>query len=325
MILLKKYKKYLEIVGRFITIICLLLIFYQLVTQDIDYSILLQPRVLIIILISALIVAFDVYVNTECWKLILEALFDTKIKYLDTMNIYVKSNLGKYLPGNIMHFAGRNLIGKKYNLSHKKMVTATMFEIVLKVLCVAIIIVTFAYESFQVAIVQYGIDDKTIFVLIGFILISVAIFIFLYNKRQKNNNSYRVNYFKLVLVFVLYSFIFLSTAFCFILLSGEIVSWNIIIENFPKILGSYLIAWLIGYLVPGSSGGIGIRESVMMILLSELYGTDKILLVSVLLRIVTTLGDLFAYGIMKYGVKKIWKDRFTEKEQDMAIEPEEQE
>jgi hypothetical protein len=37
------------------------------------------------------------------------------------------------------------------------------------------------------------------------------------------------------------------------------------------------------------------------------------------------LGDLLAYGILKYGIKIIWKDRFTETEKDIAFEEEEQE
>jgi hypothetical protein len=127
----------------------------------------------------------------------------------------------------------------------------------------------------------------------------------------------------MVLVLLFYTIIFLLNALCFILISGELVGWETIIANFPTILGSYLIAWLLGYLMPGSSGGIGIRESVMMLLLSGVYGRDAILLASVLLRIATTLGDLLAYGILKYGIKIIWKDRFTEIEKDIAIEEKE--
>jgi uncharacterized membrane protein YbhN (UPF0104 family) len=50
-----------------------------------------------------------------------------------------------------------------------------------------------------------------------------------------------------------------------------------------KIIISYSIAWLAGVIVVGSPGGIGVREAVLLLLLSQFIKTD-ILIPSILIH-----------------------------------------
>lgn len=62
----------------------------------------------------------------------------------------------------------------------------------------------------------------------------------------------------------------------------------------------FAVAWLAGYLTPGAPGGLGVREVMMVLLLSPVLGNGPAVGLGVTLRLTTTVGDLvfFLLGIM---------------------------
>ncbi|TCV95744.1 hypothetical protein EC912_10288 [Luteibacter rhizovicinus] len=61
--------------------------------------------------------------------------------------------------------------------------------------------------------------------------------------------------------------------------------------------GFFALAWLAGYVLPGAPAGIGVRESVMLLLFSPLFGEATALALGVTLRLATTLADALAFLI----------------------------
>jgi len=59
----------------------------------------------------------------------------------------------------------------------------------------------------------------------------------------------------------------------------------------------FSIAWLAGYLVPGAPGGLGVREGMMVFLLSPVLGVGASVGLGVTLRMTTTIGDAMAFLI----------------------------
>jgi hypothetical protein len=59
----------------------------------------------------------------------------------------------------------------------------------------------------------------------------------------------------------------------------------------------FAAAWLAGYLVPGAPAGLGIRESMMLVLMGPLLGAGTVMGLAVTLRVTTSLGDVLAYGL----------------------------
>jgi len=55
------------------------------------------------------------------------------------------------------------------------------------------------------------------------------------------------------------------------------------------VIPAYSLAWLCGYVVPGASGGFGIREATLLVLLGD---NPQGLFVSIGMRVITTLGDV---------------------------------
>jgi uncharacterized membrane protein YbhN (UPF0104 family) len=60
------------------------------------------------------------------------------------------------------------------------------------------------------------------------------------------------------------------------------------------VLVSYSAAWLVGYITPGAPGG-GVRDAMLVILLSRVITQPQAILVALLFRIVTVSGDILYF------------------------------
>ncbi|WAK02061.1 lysylphosphatidylglycerol synthase domain-containing protein [Methylobacter sp. YRD-M1] len=62
-----------------------------------------------------------------------------------------------------------------------------------------------------------------------------------------------------------------------------------------KLTCLFAIAWLAGYIVPGAPGGLGVREAMMVLVLSPVLGAGAAVGLGVTLRVTTTMGDAAAF------------------------------
>jgi len=69
--------------------------------------------------------------------------------------------------------------------------------------------------------------------------------------------------------------------------------------------GIFAVAWVVGFITPGAPAGVGVREAVLVAALTPLYGNEVAIGISALLRLVTILGDGFAFLIGLFLVKTI--------------------
>ncbi len=87
---------------------------------------------------------------------------------------------------------------------------------------------------------------------------------------------------------------------CFILLYWAVTSnTEIVLGNILTISGIYLISWLIGYVTPGAPGGLGVKEAVMVFLLSGIMQESDIILSAFILRFCNIIGDFLAFLLNK--------------------------
>ena len=69
-------------------------------------------------------------------------------------------------------------------------------------------------------------------------------------------------------------------------------------ETAGTVTSTYVIAWVLGYIVPGASGGIGIREMALLLLLGPLLGDGLVLSLAMIHRLITIIGDFLGYLIV---------------------------
>ena len=67
--------------------------------------------------------------------------------------------------------------------------------------------------------------------------------------------------------------------------------------QFPLFCGAFIVAWLIGLVTPGAPAGIGVREAVILLLLTPLLPESKLLVALIFSRMVTIGGDVVFFFI----------------------------
>jgi hypothetical protein len=69
------------------------------------------------------------------------------------------------------------------------------------------------------------------------------------------------------------------------------------IGNVPIIIAASTGSWLIGFLTPGVPGGMGVRETAIVLMLSPTFFKETILTAAVLQRLAMIVGDVLAWAL----------------------------
>jgi uncharacterized membrane protein YbhN (UPF0104 family) len=247
------------------------------------------------------------------WRLIIEYLSGERVLGKEAFRVYAQANIAKYLPGNVMHFVGRNYLGSRLGWKHEDIAISSFLEIVFVVITIAILFLILSLKGFIYIPKELSshIHAKR-FITYAIILITVvSIFLFLH-KTGKLHYDFKKFYSRKILflfikIFLVYSFIFFSTGIILVFIIHSILNFPLKPENIMTIISVFILSWFVGFIIPGAPGGIGIRESVIVLLLSPVYGEGNSLIASLILRVVTILGEVlafcYAYFLVKPGNK----------------------
>ena len=85
---------------------------------------------------------------------------------------------------------------------------------------------------------------------------------------------------------------------CLLLNGGGMIALLIGLQDFSldlfvaqRILSSFSTAWICGFVIPGSPGGIGVREAILTMLLEDLVDGPKLVFLIIAHRLVSIIGD----------------------------------
>lgn len=243
--------------------------------------------------------AVVVYISSFAWKQILEFLYGKKINYGEIRDVYVKANIGKYLPGNVMHFAGRNMLGKKLGFSHIDMALSSVTEVLVLVITSCIWAAILAFESFK-QVVQKKVET-TNHILLGaiiaavfFVVVVAIIFAVKKGYMQKLRKLFTKGSYKLFIrLFIIYSFTLIVPGIFLVFIFTQVLGQSMTLHYVLLTIAAYIISWVIGYIVP-VPGGLGVREAALTLIL----GSTPLTIVAILLhRVASILGDALAFLI----------------------------
>jgi len=215
--------------------------------------------------------------------------------------VYCRANLGKYIPGNVFQYIERNLFLSSYGISHTDTVLASVMEIVCLIIGGCVLSVSFGnFDVIKEAIGSYGYIIPVACVLL---ILAVVAFVIILRKKKKilqtvlKRLKERGGVKLLVLDIAAYSVILLimgvAAITAFYAISGSSCSG----PDITDLLGSYIAAWLCGFVIIGAPGGIGVREAVFSLIYINTPYLDAVLTLSILIRIVSILADIVAYVI----------------------------
>lgn len=315
-----------KIIGYLFTIVAFYYIYIQLsicdfdkIFANVDFSFLVY--FLLLVLASSLIIV----IPAVCWKIILEFISKKSISTAQVFQIYIKTNIAKYLPGNVLHYVGRNILGSKLGWTHRQLALSTIIETGFSILIPSIILVLFfLLNLFQIpSSVDFKFSDSIYYLLLGsgfVIIISLIIGVYLYNlkfdiffkyKALVYGYYYEINNIKFVILLSKYFTIcfvsFFYNGILFFLIS-ELLHINLGWSNLITVTSVLSIAGYSGILTPGVPGGIGVKESIAVSILATYgYAKGDLMILMIASRIIGIIGEVLAFFFTLFINKKTKK------------------
>ncbi|KAM3115545.1 lysylphosphatidylglycerol synthase domain-containing protein [Phormidesmis sp. 146-33] len=233
------------------------------------------------------------------WSWILQSL-DQKVTGVWGVQVYLKTNIAKYLPGNLWHFYGRISAATKANIPLKAATLSILLEPLLMV-AAALLIALFSLQQIEQDWLRQG-------SIVGLILVLVSLhprclnpaIAHLTRLKQKATHSPATSALKLKrypwrsLLGELGFLGLRGIGFVFVFLAIQVISLN----QVPTLLGAFSIAWLLGFITPGLPGGIGVFEAVAIALLQKSFSPGDLISVVALYRLVNTLAEAAGAGLI---------------------------
>lgn len=231
------------------------------------------------------------------WTWILQEL-NQPISSPQFIQVYLKTNIAKYLPGNIWHYYGRILAAKNANVSAGAATLSVLLEPLL-MLAAALIIIVLCSSQFAAA-------NTTVFIqilqLLSLAVVLCAIHPWFLNpvirflsrlKAKKSATSEQTvplslkSYPLRPLLGELGFMGLRATGFILTMFALGSLSAN----QIPLLLGAFSCAWLLGLVIPGAPGGLGVFEATAYQLLQHHFPAALVFSAIALYRLISILAE----------------------------------
>ena len=261
------FKKHMKQLGTIVTLLALFFVVWKMVTMDVDYGAFATPRATVILVLSILLQALIFCYMTFPWLHLVRILSGKKISGKQALPVYTKANLMKYIPGNVFQYVARNKLASEANISHVDVALATVLDIGMSMLAPFLISLLLMRRQIFTVLAAY---QKTFLLVLLIGIAAVCLFLALVRWKFRDKlHAYFEKYRRLLrkktlgqlaLAFLLY---LLQSVLCVGLYALPLLGVvSVPAEKIPQFLGAYLFSWIVGFITPGSPGGIGIREAV---------------------------------------------------------------
>ncbi|MBE9058151.1 YbhN family protein [Sphaerospermopsis sp. LEGE 08334] len=236
------------------------------------------------------------------WTWILKE-FNQSVSTFEFIQVYLKTNIAKYLPGNVWHYYGRILAAKNANIST---VTATLSVLLEPLLMAAAALITVVLFGSQLAVNNTNIwvqilQFLSLIVLLGavhpWVLNSIIRFLYRLKNQNKNQNSTSENQSINGLSLDRYPLLPLLGELIFLGLRGTgfiltmYALFSVKLSQIPLLFGAFSFAWVLGLVVPGAPGGLGVFEATAIALLQHRFPAALVISAIALYRLISILAE----------------------------------
>ncbi|MBR3645714.1 MAG: hypothetical protein IKN54_04785 [Lachnospiraceae bacterium] len=293
-------KKIVKLVGKFISIISIAFVVYAIYKLGFDFSQVKNwPLFILVVCLCSIAKGITVFMSGTAWYRWLCFFSGKKADRREALRVYSKANIGKYLPGNVMHYVERNLFAGKLGISQKKLAISSLMEVVTLATSATVLAIVLSAKSLVTAIKAIidliGLTYVVVAFAVGIVMFIAIVFIF-----RRKIFSILADYSLATFVKTLVGNVALYALVQFILGSLMVIlylymGFSFDLQKAGIIVSGYVIAWVMGFIVPGAPGGMGVREMVITLLLGSVIGKSMIVTLSVIHRLITIIGDFEAY------------------------------
>jgi hypothetical protein len=213
--------------------------------------------------------------------------------------VYGRTQIAKYLPGNVFHLVGRQVMGCRLGYGQGRLALASLLEAVLLMLIAAAL-------GLPVVLQWQAAGPLWILALAAPVLALIAARCAGRHDPALRDLGKEAAHGPLLTIpcalraAVLYAIFFLVIATIFWFLALSVAEPGRPSIGLGASVSVVALAWLIGFATPGSSAGIGVREAVLIAALEGSLGAPASGVIALALRLVTVAGDVvfFILGMM---------------------------
>jgi hypothetical protein len=201
--------------------------------------------------------------------------------FLASYYYFSKTEIAKYLPGNIFHFIGRQALAAKIGISQVEMAKISLLFSFLLLTGTVLSSTIFAFLSQEI--------PTFILTLMGISsIITLIILVYLYPSFPMRKKA------------TMNGYLALSVALQGIILGMTVMyqSESFTASLFFQCVSIYTLSWLIGFVTPGASGGLGVREGTFIAIATYLQlniSADIIIFSVLLVRLINICADVMLY------------------------------
>ena len=267
----------------------------------------LNYELLITVFVCSIIYGLSEFLLSFAWRRLLIWFGDKDISTNLCNRIYGKSQIAKYIPGNIFHVLGRHILGSQVGIKHIVLAGATVYEI-LGLLSISILIGFSGMVIFGLGNIYFSLYQIISILLTALVIIGLAIPLAPYLMSLRGiiipYKGIGDSFLNIGKVYLFYFIFFLIAGLLLVVIVNIFLDINFIIT--AKLIVIFSIAWIAGFIIPGAPGGIGVREAVIIFFITPIIGEAQSIAVAIALRFITLLGDVWFFIISdsKFYFKK---------------------
>jgi uncharacterized membrane protein YbhN (UPF0104 family) len=227
-----------------------------------------------------------------------------------------QSQIAKYLPGNVFHYVGRFALARRQSISTEAIVLSTGVETFLVIATSAAIVIAGLFFSGGVPPwMKETLSTASLLIvfsaiaLVAVIVITAAFFMPRVRSQIRAGLAY-LQVGRVGISIFLYLIVFSVVGIFLSILTTALWGMNTGVPWYQFTWG-FTLAWVLGFVTPGAPGGIGIRELVFVGLYGKELGEGLAVGLAIVLRVITSLGDLATFGLAYWLGKKENNDGAT--------------
>ncbi len=220
------------------------------------------------------------------------------------VQVYLKTNIAKYLPGNVWHYYGRIEAAKTAGVSASVATLSVLLEPLLMAAAALVMVllgiqpVATTNRATLQGLPMLGLAIVLIAVHPRFLNMAIRLSSGLKLKARNSSavdaNAFKVKRYPLRPLLGELGFLGLrGTGFLLTLLALG----SLELSQIPLLLGAFSLAWLLGLVVPGAPGGLGVFEATAIALLEQRLSPGLLISAIALYRLVSILAESAGAGL----------------------------
>jgi hypothetical protein len=289
----------LRFIGWAITALALALIGWSISTSDfLETDAWRDPAVLVGVFASAAIFTVCLCLIFAGWYLVIMSISQVPISWREGFCIYAISQIYKYVPSNVVHHIGRYYMLRQRGVDHRAAAWGFLTEVVLILIASTLVALLFGAPLVRNAVADLSSSTSLLLLVVGALILVVGAGIAaLLLGRRETLQSFLSPFFRARVLQASIAALLLHIGARVV---GGVALWWLampVLGPGELALGGaiavWAAAWTLGYITPGATAGLGVREAIMMAALVALtIPVSEATLLALAFRVATTLGDL---------------------------------